>query len=73
MFVTLKLQKICFFIFLGTLMLLCIINVFSRLDNVRSSLNIVTDSLIPFKNALCMNYNDNTLYSLNGKLQLLKY
>ena len=71
MFVTLKLQKICFFI-VGTWMLLCIINTFSRLDNVRSSLNIVTDSLIPLKNALCMNYNDNTLYSLNGKLQLPK-
>ena len=72
MFVTLKIQKICFFIILVTWMSVCIINIFSRLDNVTSSLNIVTDSLIPYKHALCMNYTDNTLYSTNGKLWLLK-
>ena len=67
MFVTLKLQKICFFIVLVTWMSLCMTDIFSRHDNVNTSLNIVTKSLIPFKQALCMNYNDNTLYSTNGK------
>ena len=50
-------------------MSICITNIYSRLDNVNTSLNIVTESLIPFKQALCMNYADNKLYSTNGKLQ----
>ena len=50
-------------------MSICITNIYSRLDNVNTSLNIVTESLIPLKQALCMNYADNKLYSTNGKLQ----
>ena len=50
-------------------MSVCMTNIYSRLDNVKKSLNIVTESLIPLEQALCMNYADNTLYSTNGKLQ----
>ena len=63
-----KLQKICFFVFLFTLMSICITSIYSRLENVNTWVNIVTESLIPFKQALCMNYADNKIYSTNGKL-----
>ena len=63
-----KLQRICFFILLFIWMSICITNIFSRPDNVNTSVNIVTESLVPLKQALCMNYTDNKLYSTNGKL-----
>ena len=66
MFLAKKLLKICFFIIFVIWLSLCITNIHSRLENVNTSLNIVTESLIPFKQALCMNYTDNTLYSING-------
>ena len=64
-----KLKRICFVIILFTLISVCMTNICSRLDNVKKSLNIVTESLIPLEQALCMNYADNTLYSTNGKLE----
>ena len=67
-----KLQKICFFIFLVTWLSLCLTNIYSSLDNVNTSLNIVTESLIPFKQALCMKYTDDTLYSTNGKFLVIR-
>ena len=63
-----KLQRICFFILLFIWISICITNIYSRLDNVNTWVNIVTESLIPLKQALCMNYADNKLYSTNGKL-----
>ena len=66
MFSAKKLLKISFFIIFVIWLSLCTTNIHSRLQNVNTSLNIVTESLIPFKQALCMNYTDNTLYSING-------
>ena len=63
-----KLQKICFFILLVSWVSLCLSNIYTSLDNVNTILNVVTESLKPFKQALCMKYTDNTLYSTNGKL-----
>ena len=63
-----RLQKVCFFILLFTWMSICISNIYSRLDNGNASLNFVTKSLIPIKQALCVKYTNNTLYSANGKL-----
>ena len=63
-----KLQRICFFILLFIWISICITNIYSRLDNVNTSVNIVTESLVPLKQALCMNYAANKLYSTNGKL-----
>ena len=63
-----KLQKICFFLLLVTWVSLCLTNIYTSLDIVNTSLNVVTESLIPFKQALCMKYTDSTLYSTNGKL-----
>ena len=62
-----KLTKFCFFIFLGNFALFYFIKISSRLNKVKTSLNIVTDSLIPFKQALCKSYTDKSLYSTNGK------
>ena len=68
MFSAKKLLKICFSILIVIWVSVCITIILSRLENVTPiSLNIVTGSLIPFKQALCMNYTDNTLYSINGK------
>ena len=63
-----RLHRICFFFLLVTWMAICISNIYTRLDNVNTSLNIVTESLIPIKEALCIKYTNNTLYSTNGKL-----
>ena len=61
------LQKVCFSILLVTWISICISDIYLRRDNVNTSLNIVTESLIPFKQALCKEYTDNILYSTNGK------
>ena len=65
-----RLHRICFYFLLVTWMAICISNIYTRLDNVNTSLNIVTESLIPFKQALCIKYTNNTLYSTNGKLMI---
>ena len=52
------LQKNCFFILLFTSIYICISDIYSRLDNVNTSLNIVTESLLPFEQAFCKNYFD---------------
>ena len=62
-----KLTKFCFLIFLVNFMLFYIISISSRPNNVNTSLNIVTDAVIPFKQALCKSYTDKSLYSTNGK------
>ena len=51
-------------------MSICITSIYSRLENVNTWVNIVTESLIPLKQALCMNYADNKIYSTNGKLHI---
>ena len=65
-----RLQKVCFFVLLVTWMTICISNIYPRLDNVNTSLNIVTEYLIPIKQAHCVKYTNNTLYSTNGKLTI---
>ena len=65
------LHKICFSILLVTWISICISDIYLRtLKNVNTSLNIVTESLIPFKQAHCKKYTDNILYSTNGKLKI---
>ena len=64
------LKKICFFILLFTWISIYISDIYTRRDNVNTSLNIVTESLLPFKQALCKTYFDNILYSINGKLTI---
>ena len=61
-----KLQSVIFLLLLVTWVSLYMANSSSRVVNTRNNVNIVTDSVAPLKQALCIDYNDSDKYPING-------